>query len=226
MDLQTELYAHQDLAYREFIAKLIPNIPSERFIGVRKPVLNRLARRRYRESPAETEAFLSRLPHTFYEEDLFHTAVLAQMREFPRVLHELERFLPYIDNWSVCDTPRPPVLRRYPTEVEARVYRWLASGREYIVRYAIITLRENYLTEHFRPEHLSAVQTVSGPYYVNMARAWYFQAAFVKQPDAVLPLLEAQTLDPWTQNKAIQKMIESRQIEPAMKNYLRTLKIK
>ena len=59
-----------------------------------------------------------------------------------------------------------------------------------------------------------------------MMRAWYFATALAKQYDAVLPLIEARALDPWTHNKAIQKSVESYRITEEQKAHLKTLKVK
>ena len=64
----------------------------------------------------------------------------------------------------------------------------------------------------------------SGEYYVNMMIAWYFATALAKQYDAVLPFLEQRRLDPWVQNKTIQKACESFRVPEAHKEYLKTLK--
>ena len=66
----------------------------------------------------------------------------------------------------------------------------------------------------------------SEEYYVNMMIAWYFATALAKQYDAVLPFIEEHRLDKWTNNKAIQKAVESYRITDEQKAYLKTLKIK
>ena len=63
-------------------------------------------------------------------------------------------------------------------------------------------------------------------YYVQMAVAWFFSMALVKQWEAALPYLTDQRLDLWIHNKAIQKAIESEQITPSQKEFLRSLKRK
>ena len=94
-------------------------------------------------------------------------------------------------------------------------------------------LMQWFLDEDFSPEYpewVAAVQFQNGDevdeYYVNMMRAWYFATALAKQYDAVLPLIEARALDPWTHNKAIQKSVESYRITEEQKAYLKTLKVK
>lgn len=43
-EIQTQLFAHQDLGYRDFQAKLLPTIQKDTIIGVRTPILRTLAK--------------------------------------------------------------------------------------------------------------------------------------------------------------------------------------
>jgi hypothetical protein len=63
-------------------------------------------------------------------------------------------------------------------------------------------------------------------YYVRMMAAWYMATALAKQPDAIMPLLEAHRMDVWTHNKTIQKAVESYRIPEAQKAYLKTMRRK
>ena len=101
---------------------------------------------------------------------------------------------------------------------------WVQSGETYTVRYGLVTLLRQFLDEHFTPEILELAVISSEDYYVNMAAAWLFAEALVKQYDAALPYLQAHRLTIWTHNKAIQKAVESRRIAPETKAYLKTLK--
>ena len=65
----------KDEDYRAFHAKLIPNIPIEKIIGVRTPALRKYAKE-VAKMP-EAEAFLRELPHTYYEESNLHGALLS-----------------------------------------------------------------------------------------------------------------------------------------------------
>ena len=82
-----------------------------------------------------------------------------------------------------------------------------------------------YLDEDFKPEYLEWVKAIqSEEYYINMVRAWYFSTALAKQYDETVKILENDALDKWTNNKTIQKAIESYRITSEQKEYLRTLK--
>lgn len=219
------LFALQDESYRDFHAKLIPNIDKETIIGVRTPELRKYAKIVAKQEGAEE--FLDTLPHTYYEENNLHGALLGLLYRKPEdYLIQLEKFLPYIDNWATCDMIAPKVFKKDLTLVYSHILPWLDSNHTYTKRFGIVTLLGYYLDDAFSPEHLGLVAGInSEDYYVKMAVAWYFSIALVKQYDAAISYFEHPTLEPWTHNKAIQKARESLRVTPERKEFLKTLKI-
>lgn len=221
------LFALKDENYRRFHAKLIPDIPIDNIIGVRTPVLRKYAKE-VAKLP-EANIFLESLPHSYYEENNLHGALLSLLypKDIIAFMEQLERFLPYVDNWATCDMLSPKIFKKHLSYVYERVQKWLQSDAVYTIRFGIVTLLEFYLDDAFEPEMLQLVANVrSEEYYVNMAVAWYFSMALVKQYDATLPYIQNRVLEPWTHNKSIQKAIESRRIPQETKAYLRDLKIR
>lgn len=221
------LFALKDENYRRFHAKLIPDIPIDNIIGVRTPVLRKYAKE-VAKLP-EANIFLESLPHSYYEENNLHGALLSLLypKDIIAFMEQLERFLPYVDNWATCDMLSPKIFKKHLPYVYERVQKWLQSDAVYTIRFGIVTLLEFYLDNAFEPEMLQLVANVrSEEYYVNMAVAWYFSMALVKQYDATLPYIQNRVLEPWTHNKSIQKAIESRRIPQETKAYLRGLKIR
>ncbi len=222
--IREELHSLQDPEYRDLQVKIIPSVKPESIIGVRTPELRKMAKELAGEEG--TAAFLADLPHRYFEENQLHAFILSGMKDFAACLGELERFLPYVDNWATCDQMSPRVFRKHRTELTEYIDRWITSGKTYTVRFGIGMLMEHYLDTDFDPAYPEKAAAVrSGEYYVNMMTAWYFATALAKQYDAVLPYIEQRRLDPWTHNKAIQKAIESYRITPEQKEYLRSLKI-
>lgn len=223
--IQARLFALQDEGYRAFHSKLMPTVPAETVIGVRVPQLRKLAKEL--AGTPEAEAFLHCLPHEYYEENNLHGFLLEFVRDYDAALAQVEAFLPYINNWATCDGFCPKIFARHKPELLEHIRQWMTSGEVYTVRYGIGMLQRYYLDDAFRPEYLAWVaQVQSTEYYVNMMRAWFFATALAKQPAAVLPWLEAQKLDVWTHNKAIQKAVESYRIPAQTKAYLRTLRVR
>lgn len=216
------LFELQDTGYRDFQSRLIPDIPKEKIIGVRTPILRKIAKEL--AGTKEAEKFINSLPHRFYEENNLHTFLVCEIKDYDACMAEVERFLPYIDNWATCDGFLPKVFEKHRNKVYTKIEEWIRSSETYTVRFAIVTLM-GYLKNDFDEQMLSLVADIrSEEYYVNMAIAWYFSIALAKRYDAALPYLLEGRLDRWTHNKSIQKAIESRQIDDKTKQYLRTLK--
>lgn len=222
-DVRAFLSSHADEGYRAFQTKLIPNIGADTIVGVRTPDLRRFAKTLARRGDAGE--FLAALPHGTFEENQLHSFVIAQERDFDRLVGEIERFLPFVDNWATCDQLSCRGLAANPDAALARVREWLESEHEYTVRFAIGVLMQLFLEERFRPELFQWVLGVSRPeYYVNMMRAWYFAEALAKQPAAAEEVIASGALDIWTHNKAIQKAVESRRIPFEQKERLWAMK--
>ncbi len=223
--VQKELFEMQDLKYRDFHSKLMPTVDKEKIIGVRTPQL-----RKYASAFAKTEdaaAFLQNLPHQYYEEDNLHGFLIENMKDYNQCIENLDRFLPYVDNWATCDMMNPKVLKKEPEKLMAKIKVWLNAKETYVVRFAIGCLMNHYLEEHFTTECADLVaQVQSEEYYIQMMQAWYFATALAKQYDAILPYLLECRLTTWVHNKTIQKAVESYRITPEQKIYLKTLKRK
>ena len=190
------------------------------------PDLRDLAKKQ-KNSPQKTD-FLLDLPHIFYEENNLHGMLIQNIStDINEIIQYVNDFLPHIDNWATCDTLSPKIFKKHPAIVRKNITTWLSSTHIYTVRFGIVTLLQFFLDEHFLQSDLSLVaQIKSDEYYVNMAIAWYYSYALIKQYPYALPLFESQQLDKWIHNKSIQKAIESYRISPEKKDYLRGLRIR
>ena len=223
-EIRTTLFSLRDGKYGEFQRKLIPSIDPEMIIGVRTPALRTLAKELGKRP--DTGIFLGEVPHRYFEENQLHAFIISGIKDYESCMDEVERFLPYIDNWATCDQMSPGVFKKNKGDLLDHIKKWIASEETYTVRFGAGMLMAHYLDGDFDPSFPELVLGIrSEEYYVNMMRAWYFATALAKQYEAVLPLIEEQRLDAWTHNKAIQKSIESRRITAEQKQYLRSLKI-
>lgn len=221
--IQERLFALQDEKYGDFQSKLIPGLPREQVIGIRMPAMRKLAKEFAKEEEAAT--FLKQLPHTYYDENVLHALLIASIKDYDACMEAVEAFLPYIDNWAVCDCLSPKVFGKHKAELLQKIRLWIPSTHIYTCRFGMGMLMRWFLDEDFQPEYLEMPAAVrSEEYYVNMMTAWFFATALAKQWDAAIPYLEQSRLDPWTHNKAIQKARESYRITPEKKEYLKTLK--
>ena len=219
------LFENQDIKYRDFQSKLIPTIDPEKIIGVRTPVLRKIAKDFSKTNYAEP--FLYFLPHKYYEENNVHGFLIENMKDYDQVIKNLNSFLPYVDNWATCDLMSPKVFKKHREELFEEIQKWIKSQHTYTVRFAIGMLMSFYLGENFNSIYGDLVSSVkSDEYYINMMIAWYFATALAKNYDEVLPYLQEKKLEKWTHNKTIQKAVESYRITAEKKEYLKSLKIK
>lgn len=224
-DIRSQLLSLADETYRPFIVKLLPTVAQSRIIGIRTPALRQLAKQL--RGSEQAEAFLRALPHETFEETMLHAFLIGEIRDFDRCLRETDALLPYIDNWAICDSFRPPVFAKHLTELYAHVPQWLKDTHPYAVRFGIEALMNHFLDGAFTPDVLALVAPIrSEEYYVNMMIAWFFATALAKQHDAALPYIKERALDAWTHNKTIQKAVESRRLTDTQKQTLRALKVR
>ena len=222
--IRAQLFERADEKYRDFNRKLIPTVPAQAVIGVRTPDLRALAR--LLGSTPDAQEFMADLPHRYFEENNLHAFLLEGIRDFEACVERLNLFLPYIDNWATCDQLSPRVLARHPEKLRRQIDLWLESQQIYVRRFAIGMLMRYFLGDNYRIEDLERVaQMRPKEYYLRMMVAWYFATALAKQYPSAIRVLEAQMLEPWTHNRAIQKALESRRISPEQKIYLKSLKI-
>ena len=223
-DIQKYLFSNQDLKYRDFTLPLNPNVDEKTFIGVRLPIIKKYAKELDKEA---REEFLNNLPHYYHEENILHAFILCNIKDYDEFINKVDKFLPYVNNWSVSDTLCNKYLVKYKDKLINEIYKWLKSNQLYRVRYAIKCLMNYYLAEDFKEEHLTKVAEVKlDDYYVKMMIAWYIATGLAKNYDSFVKVLENNTFDSFTHNKAIQKAVESYRVSEEHKVYLKTLKRK
>ncbi len=218
------LLLQQDIKYRDFTLPLIPNVEEKTFIGVRLPVVKKYAKDLPEKDRLE---FLKDLPHQYHEENILHAFILSNMKDYNMFLNYVNKFLPYVSNWSVCDTICNKNLVKYRPELIKEIYKWLKSDELYRVRYAVKCLMNYYLGDDFKEEHIQKVAEVKlDDYYVKMMVAWYLATGLAKNYDSFVKAIENKEFDEFTHNKAIQKAVESFRVSDEHKTYLKALKIK
>ncbi len=238
MMIQEKLFLLRDEKYAAFSAKLILTVPADRFIGVRSPQLRAFAKELSKNSNNQIirkSGILGELPHQYHEENMLHAYLLCEEKKYAILVEETERFLPYIDNWAVCDSLAPRAFARHKEDLLPRIRKWMASEHEYTVRFGIGMLMRHYLDADFRPEYLRWVAAVDREeYYIRMMQAWYFATALAKQWDATIPYFTPQPpsergeeksgLEGWVRGKSIQKALESYRVNNNRKSLLRTIR--
>ena len=224
MDIQKRLFELEDKDYAAFQSKLVPNIDSKLIIGVRVPVLRKFAKELIKDQSCED--FLKKLPHKYYDENMLHGILISEMKDYIGCIERLNQFLPYIDNWAVCDILSPKVFKNHKEELLVKIKEWSTSKQTYVCRFGIGMLMSHYLDSDYKKEYLEIPALIHlDDYYINMMIAWFFATALAKRWEDTVVYLEENKLDVWVHNKTIQKACESYRIAPEKKKYLKTLKV-
>lgn len=223
MNIHDELFKLQDEKNAHFQRNLIPNIIPETVLGIRVPKLRELAKR-IANTP-EAEFFLKELPHCYFDENMLHVLILNEFRGSEACYKEIDLFLPYIDNWAVCDSLSPKILKKDKQYLIQKIGEWIDSSYTYTCRFGIGMLMKHFLDDNFNRKYLDMVASIhSQDYYVNMMVAWFFATALAKQWDSTIIYLEKNALEPFVHNKTIQKARESYRITQEQKLLLMKLK--
>lgn len=224
--LEQEIYHrlmdNKDEKYKEFHCKLMPTVDPDRVIGVRTPIVRKLAKEYAKRE--NIEEYLTSLPHKYYDADNLHGFILEGIRDYDKCIEEIDRLLPYIDNWATCDFISPKIFNKPENRKKLLkdIERWIHSDKVYTIRFAIKMLMCHYLDDDFDEKYLRMVADVKHEdYYVKMMVAWYFATALAKQYDSAVVYIEEKRLDDWTHKKAISKARESNRVSPEHKKYLK-----
>lgn len=218
LNIREELLKKQDLEYREFHSKLVPNIAKEKIIGVRIPELRKLGKGLCDNDFA----------WNYYEEMMLHGFYIGYAKlTFEERLALLDEFVPKIDNWAVCDCVCSTLkfINKNKTEFFEYLKKYMYSSGEYEIRFAVVILMDYYIDDEyidFTVDYLKNM--VSDYYYVNMAVAWALSVAFVNYRNKVMPIIESGRLTKEIHNMTISKIRDSFRVSKEDKAYLKTLR--
>ena len=212
----------KDEEYRKFTLKLIPNIEENKVIGVRTPKLREIVKKELKNIESK-EKYLNQLTEfKYFEEYNIYMYILEKENDLEKAIYRIKEILPFIDNWATCDISSPKIFKKYPEEVYRFAKECINSDKPYIKRYGIGLLLSNRLYDY---TDLVINSEDNDGYYVKMVKAWYLSMALVYNYEKTIKYFEEKKIDKWVHNKALQKAIESRQIDINVKEYLRKLKL-
>ena len=222
--IENEILSLSEHEYMLFSKKLIPN--QDNILGLRAPRAKAIAKKY--ANTKEGENFLNSLPHKYHDENMVHAYMLGYLRcDYLTLKGYVESFLPYLDNWAVCDSLCASIKKLFKEPVKSYDFLvgLLKSDKTYTVRFSLVCLLDYYINESYIDKLTYIVKEVKiGEYYINMALAWLISIMLVKEYDKTLPLLKGGALDLWVHNKSIQKARESYRLSPQKKEELRRLK--
>lgn len=224
-NLREELYLLADEKYKKFHSGLCPNVNN--IIGVRIPKLREISKKISKENPIN---FLEEYKCDFYEEKMIYGFVIGYMKEnLETRLKYLDKFVPYIDNWAICDCTCSTYkfTKQNLEEMWEYLQKFLNSKNEFEVRFLCIMLMDYYLTDKYIDKTLDIYNKIKlEQYYVKMGIAWAISVAFVKNERITIDFLKNNKLDNFTYNKALQKIVESNRVDSKTKEKIKEMKRK
>ena len=218
------LFAQTDNGYRIFSEKIIPDT-RYKMLGVRVPVIREIVKDAVKKGD-----FISFLieNHLYYEEYFAHGLLLSAIDGETEFYKALNAFLPFIDNWAICDGVAASIKKqaKHRDLLYSNVLIWLKSDKIYTVRFGIVCLMNYFIEDGYTDEILRLITDIkSDEYYINMAIAWLLSVMLVKRYEQTIPLIESKTLAPFIHNRTIDKARDSFRIDEKTKIYLKSLKI-
>ena len=222
-EIREEIFKLKDEKYKEFHSSLCPN--TDNIIGVRVPNLRKLAKK---ISKKDFDTYLKNAQDEYYEEKMLQGMVIGLAKiDFKQTSKYLTNFIPKIDNWAVCDTTAAglKITNNYKTEMWNFLETYLKSKEEFELRFVIVMMLDFYITEEYVKDVLQILNQIKHDgYYVKMAIAWAISVAFIKFPAITMNFLKNNSLDDFTYNKALQKIVESYRVDKKTKDEIRKMK--
>lgn len=223
-DILNFLNENKNEKYKEFSSSLIPK--SRELIGVRLPILRNFAKKIANENDAEE--YLLNANSNYFEEVMLQGLVIGYCKiDIDNVIELCKRFVPKIDNWSICDSfcNSLKITKKYPSEMLNYIKSYIESDKPFKIRFLIVMLLNYYITKEYLNEIFNIIEKVNkDDYYVKMAIAWLISVCYIKYPDETLRYLDKCTLDKFTYNKALQKILESFRVSNEDKNTIKLMK--
>jgi 3-methyladenine DNA glycosylase AlkD len=222
--LQELLKKNAEPAYQRFAQALLPG--TKGILGVRIPKLRKLAqdiaKNKWRQYLEETS-----LPEQF-EETMLRGMVIgyADMEIEDRLLY-LTKFVPQIDNWSVCDSVCTTLkfTRQHKKQMWDYLQPYFYSDKEFLVRFAAVMALNFYIEESYMDSMFKIFSKIKvNAYYSDMAIAWTISICFVRYPQKTMEYLKTRDLSVSIYKKALQKICESRQVSADWKKEIRRLR--
>ena len=223
--IKQELKQLADEKYREFQKGLCPG--TENILGVRVPVLRNYAKKLAKEY--EIRELLNHIDNEFYEEIMLQGMLigLKKDKDIQTILKDIERFVPQIDNWGVCDVfcAGLKITKKHEKEMWNFLQKYVTSDKEFEIRFGVVMILDYYITEEYLEKNFAIFDYIqSDKYYVQMAVAWAISICLIKFYDKTIEYLKQAKIDKFTYNKALQKAIESYRISDEQKAELRKMK--
>jgi len=220
------LKAMSEPSYAEFNRKLIPTKLD--ILGVRAPKLRKIAKDIVKNGNADEYITCTQFEN--YEETLLYGMILGLINvPFQELLNLLWSYLPYIENWAVCDMTVGG-LKQFENisnreEGFAFACKCVKTPSCWYYRFGVVLFLRFFICDEYIEPILNLIQEHEREeYYAKMAAAWLLAEAYLSYPKLILKVIDSGGFSDWVIQKSMQKMIESNRVSDEDKEFLRLKK--
>lgn len=223
--IRQDLLNLQDKKYKEFHSSLCPG--TDNIIGIRIPVLRSYAKKFSKQD--FSKKYISFNKTVYYEEVMLQGMLIGLSKniDIKKTLNMVEKFVPKIDNWAVCDVfcAGLKITNKHKEIFWNFLQKYIKSKNEFELRFAIVMMLDYFIDDNYIDKVLNILDKIKhSGYYVKMAIAWAVSVAFVKFQNKAFKYLKNNNLDIWTYNKSLQKIVESLRVSKEIKEKIKKMK--
>lgn len=225
-EIRKKIMELSDEKYKKFHSSLCPN--NDNIIGVRVPILRNFAKELLKE--IDWKYYLENAWNEYYEEVMLQGMIIGLVSKKENIgefIQYIDNFIPKIDNWAVCDIfcAGLKVTEKNLEYMWNYIQKYIKTDKEFEIRFAVVMMLDYFIKKDYIDEVLKILDSIkSKEYYVQMAIAWTISIAFIKFEDKTMSYLNNNSLDDFTYNKSIQKIIESYRVDEKIKEKLKKMK--
>lgn len=225
IDVDEELNRIADPKNAEFEKRLIPS--DHVFLGAKSPGMKTLGKRIAKD---DWRGYISSWKPRYFEDYSLRGLVIGYAKmDLEERFEQYRAFIPLIDNWAVCDSSCSAWKIR--DDEKERVWDfiipYMRKPSEFGMRFGTIVMLSKFIDDRYVDRVISEMDRARHDgYYLKMGVAWTLSVCFVKYPDRTMAYLKDCTLDDFTYNKTLQKIIESYRVDDVTKDVIRSMKRK
>ena len=216
------LISIQDKKYKEFHSSLVLNSKYE-MIGIRVPIMRDIAKE---IAKGDIESFLKNAQDKYYEEVMIQGLVISHIKDEKIFNKYFKEYINKIDNWALCDSfcSSIKIVRKHEEKYFTEAIKMAINSDEFVSRVGLVVILDHFIEQNNLDAIFDTLNKIqSDKFYINMAEAWLLCEMYIKFPNETQDFLKKNSLNKFTQNKAISKIHDSyrvsREEKDLLKNY-------
>ena len=216
------LISLQDKKYKEFHSSLVLNSKYE-MIGIRVPIMRDIAKK---IAKSNIEEFLKYVQNKYYEEVMIQGLVISHIKDEKIFYKYFKKFINKIDNWAICDSfcNSIKIVRKYEEKYFKETIKMALDKEEFVSRAGLVMILNHFISTNNLNSIFDTLNKIqSDKFYINMAEAWLLCEMYIKYPKETEAYLKKNSLNKFTQNKAISKIHDSYRVSKEEKELLKQL---